>query len=89
MEEKKNFFQAETSIQAKKIVSRMKSAGFFTKSCLDDSFFDHIFYPCRFYTDDKDQITIDYTPGGGWKTFKDFVGSWLERPNYKKSLKKI
>ena len=86
MEGKKNYFEATTKKEAEKIVRRMKAAGFSQKAAID---FDHIFYPCRFYNNAADQIVLDYTPFGGWKSFAEFVGSWMERPNNKKLRNKI
>jgi len=88
MEGKKNYFQAETPEQAKKIVRRMKAAGFSPKGIMNDHFFDTISYPCRFYNNSDDQIVLDYEPFGGWKSYKEFIGTWLERANCRKQTKK-
>ncbi|MBR5586561.1 MAG: hypothetical protein IKW02_01230 [Clostridia bacterium] len=87
MTAKKNFFQAETKEQAKKIISRMMSAGFLPRSGLD-RLIEMTSYPCRFYNNTADEIIIDYTPGGGWGTFADFRKSWMERPNRRKKYVK-
>lgn len=89
MEGKKNYFQAENADQAKKIVRRMKAAGFSPKGIMNDDFFKGIPYPCRFYNNSDDQIILDYEPFGGWKSYKEFVGSWMERANCRKQTKKI
>lgn len=77
---KKNYFEATNEKEAINIVNRMKKAGFDPKGTIDDHFFKTISYPCRFYTNiETRKIILDYTPYGDWKSYNEFIYSWMER----------